>query len=268
MLPKADKPWSILEAAHLLNRAGFGGSPSDIKNLHALGREKAVDSLLGPDEPLDAFPVPEWSSDEKALAEMRMRMDQRREAFKAMRGLSAEEAEKKKRETFQAIQQESRQQALEAQGWWFRRMLMTRAPLREKMTLFWHDHFATSVQKVKQPVLMAPAATAAGARPAWRWRSPARSAWRAASRRTAAWTLRCGTPRSTPMARRRGAAERASELAPARGLALASAVRVVRFDSSGSTSAGCGAPPSAAVQPACGGVAPSSCRRGGRRRFF
>lgn len=154
MLPKADKPWSIPEAAHLLHRAGFGGSPSDIKNLHTLGREKAVDSLLDPAEPLNAFPVPEWSSDEKALAEMRMRMDQRREAFKTMRGLSAEEAEKKKREIFQSIQQESRRQALEAQGWWFRRMLMTRAPLREKMTLFWHDHFATSVQKVKQPVLM------------------------------------------------------------------------------------------------------------------
>jgi uncharacterized protein (DUF1800 family) len=45
-------------------------------------------------------------------------------------------------------------QGLEAQGWWFRRMLLTKAPLREKMTLFWHDHFATSIQKVKQPVLM------------------------------------------------------------------------------------------------------------------
>jgi uncharacterized protein (DUF1800 family) len=33
-------------------------------------------------------------------------------------------------------------------------MLGTDAPLREKMTLFWHDHFATSIQKVKQPVLM------------------------------------------------------------------------------------------------------------------
>ncbi len=154
MLPKADKPWSLLDAAHLLNRAGFGGSPSDIKSLHALGREKAVDSLLEPAEPLTAFPVPEWSSEERALADMTMRMEQRREAFKSMRGLSAEEADKKRREAFQVIQQESRQQSLEAQGWWFRRMLLTRAPLREKMTLFWHDHFATSVQKVKLPVLM------------------------------------------------------------------------------------------------------------------
>lgn len=154
MLPKANKPWTLFEAAHLLNRAGFGGRPSDIKNLHALGREKAVDSLLDPTEPLNTFPVPEWSSEQKALADMSMRLEQRRDAFKSMRGLSAEEAEKKRRQALQAIQQESRQQALEAQGWWFRRMLLTRAPLREKLTLFWHDHFATSAQKVKQPVLM------------------------------------------------------------------------------------------------------------------
>ena len=154
MLPKADKPWTLFEAAHLLNRAGFGGSPSDIKNLHALGREKAVDSLLEPAEALDAFPAPAWSTDEQALADMQMRVEQRREIFQSMRGLSAEESENRKREAIKEIQQESRQRALEAQGWWFRRMLATRAPLREKMTLFWHDHFATSVLKVKQPVLM------------------------------------------------------------------------------------------------------------------
>jgi uncharacterized protein (DUF1800 family) len=32
--------------------------------------------------------------------------------------------------------------------------LKTDAPLREKMVLFWHDHFATSAQKVKNPALM------------------------------------------------------------------------------------------------------------------
>ncbi|MES2660225.1 MAG: DUF1800 domain-containing protein [Verrucomicrobiota bacterium] len=154
MLPKADKPWTLFEAAHLLNRAGFGGNPSDIKALHSLGREKAVDSLLSPTEPINAFPVPEWSNDEQALADMRMRMEQRRTLQRSLRGLSAAEADKLKRETQRSIQQESRQRALEAQGWWFRRMLMTKAPLREKMTLFWHDHFATSIQKVKQPVLL------------------------------------------------------------------------------------------------------------------
>jgi len=154
MLPKADNSWTIFEAAHLLNRAGFGGDPDDIKRLHALGREKAVDSLVSPAEPIDAFAAPDWSTDGQAAADLKMRMEQRREMQQAVKGLSPEEAAKKRREIQKDYQRENRNRSLEAQGWWFRRMLATEAPLREKMTLFWHDHFATSIQKVKQPVLL------------------------------------------------------------------------------------------------------------------
>jgi uncharacterized protein (DUF1800 family) len=154
MLPQADETWTIFEAAHLLNRAGFGGSPSEIKAFHALGRVKAVDSLIAPTEPIDAFPVPAWCTEERALAEWRARQEQRKSLRQTMRTLSPEAADMAKREAQKEAQKEDRQRALEAQGWWFRRMLKTQAPLREKMTLFWHDHFATSIQKVKQPVLL------------------------------------------------------------------------------------------------------------------
>ena len=154
MLPRASETWTIFEAAHLLNRAGFGGDPSGIKAFHALGREKAVDSLIAPAEPIDAFPAPAWSTVEQALADMKARRMEYKNSRIATRGMSPEEAEQAKREAFKAIQQESRMRALEGQSWWFRRMLKTEAPLREKMTLFWHDHFATSIQKVKQPALL------------------------------------------------------------------------------------------------------------------
>ena len=39
-------------------------------------------------------------------------------------------------------------------AWWLRRMIITPHPLLEKMTLFWHDHFATSNAKVNAPALM------------------------------------------------------------------------------------------------------------------
>ncbi|MFZ4506399.1 MAG: DUF1800 domain-containing protein [Fimbriimonas sp.] len=39
-------------------------------------------------------------------------------------------------------------------SWWAARMLVSRRPLQEKMTLFWHDHFATSAAKVKAGPLM------------------------------------------------------------------------------------------------------------------
>jgi uncharacterized protein (DUF1800 family) len=38
--------------------------------------------------------------------------------------------------------------------WWALRLVTTRRPLQEKMTLFWHDHFATSMSKVQQPYMM------------------------------------------------------------------------------------------------------------------
>ena len=84
MLPQAAHSWTIFEAAHLLNRAGFGGSPSDIKAFHALGREPAVDSLISPTEPLDAFPLPAWTTDAIALADMRKRLEQRKTLQQAM----------------------------------------------------------------------------------------------------------------------------------------------------------------------------------------
>jgi uncharacterized protein (DUF1800 family) len=154
MLPQAEETWTIFEAAHLLNRAGFGGSPSQIKSFHTLGRTKAVDSLLSPTEPLDAFPLPAWSTEAQVLADRQAMFEERQALRRSMRTLSPEAADMAKRETQKKEQREERQRALEAQAWWFRRMLQTEAPLREKMTLFWHDHFATSIQKVKQPVLL------------------------------------------------------------------------------------------------------------------
>src|SRR4030095_6600645 len=38
--------------------------------------------------------------------------------------------------------------------WWIYRMTFTHRPLEEKMTLFWHGHFATSARKVRNTSLM------------------------------------------------------------------------------------------------------------------
>ncbi len=154
MLPKAENSWTLFEAAHLLNRAGFGGSPAEIQAFHAQGREKAVDSLLNPTEPEDTFPLPSWATPENVEADTRARAQQRRDFQRSAREMTAEKADMARRKMQQQIRQELRARTLEAQGWWFRRMVKTEAPLREKMTLFWHDHFASSVQKVKFPALM------------------------------------------------------------------------------------------------------------------
>ena len=41
-----------------------------------------------------------------------------------------------------------------ARAYWVHRLLMTDAPLRKKLALFWHGHFATSVAKVKDARLL------------------------------------------------------------------------------------------------------------------
>jgi hypothetical protein len=96
-------------AAHLLRRAGFGGSPADVAKFAALSPSDAVDALLHPSTPDPPDFVDYPPSD--AL-------------YDPKRGRAT------------------------AQLWWLDRMLRTNRPLIEKMTLFWHGHFATSVQKV------------------------------------------------------------------------------------------------------------------------
>ncbi|MDP4625955.1 MAG: DUF1800 domain-containing protein [Akkermansiaceae bacterium] len=154
MLPKATSEWKRSEARHLLNRAGFGGTPEEVDVFHSLGREKAVDALLDVEGKGEALPLPEWATLEQTIADMQGRLEQRRTIQEKSKGLSAAEAEKLRQTSFQEMQRDNRRRALESQGWWFKRILVTKAPLREKMTLFWHDHFATSILKVKQPVLM------------------------------------------------------------------------------------------------------------------
>jgi uncharacterized protein (DUF1800 family) len=154
MIPQAADSWTIGEAAHLLNRAGFGGRPAAIKALHALGRKGAVDSLLSAQEAPEDFPILEWAQQEQALAELKAHRESMQQMRMATRGLSSEKAEETRRELFKERQMRDRQRGIEAQSWWLDRMLQSKASLREKMTLFWHDHFATSIQKVNQPVIM------------------------------------------------------------------------------------------------------------------
>ncbi len=131
--------WDVAKAAHLLNRAGFGGSPGQIEALHALGFDKAVDSLLnGPDDS-QQFPKP---ADMNPIDYLALRQQ--------VMMLPDEDKKKKAQETARL----QRGQMLELLGWWLGRMAQSPNPLREKMTLFWHGNFATSAQKVKQTYLM------------------------------------------------------------------------------------------------------------------
>ena len=53
-----------------------------------------------------------------------------------------------------AARQLQLRQGLDIKTWWLREMVESDAPLKERMTLFWHNHFATSQQKVVRSVPM------------------------------------------------------------------------------------------------------------------
>ena len=54
-----------------------------------------------------------------------------------------------------ALRSNALQDLARLQAWWLHRMLYSSDPLREKLALFWHDHFATSVRKVESLPAMA-----------------------------------------------------------------------------------------------------------------
>ena len=138
--PLPDNQWDRIKAAHLLNRAGFGGTPSQIDHLVTLGPRKAVETFLNVDEDGDLFPLPPMVDPH-----------QRMEFKKAEKEAKTEEARKEERKK---LRKQDEENMLNLRLWWLNRMRYTSNPLREKTTLFWHGHFATSNQKVNDPYLM------------------------------------------------------------------------------------------------------------------
>jgi uncharacterized protein (DUF1800 family) len=140
LTPLNAKHWDFEKAAHLLNRAGFGGTPEEIEALHRAGFEAAVDRLLNAQDDTQLFPAPEWAKPRNVF-----------QIREEMRQMTSDE-ERKMRQKEEAKTQ--REQMLALISWWLRRMQKSPNPLREKMTLFWHGHFATSAVKVRESYFM------------------------------------------------------------------------------------------------------------------
>lgn len=155
LTPLAASKWNETTAAHLLNRAGFGGTPADVEKLVKLGLEKAVSHLVDYEKiPDDTSPPGDWANREVLLALMQSIRDLAEKARDAKTEEEKRAFAQKRLEANRDEQREQVRQLLELRGWWLRRMAEGPRPLQEKLTLFWHGHFATSVQKVKATFLM------------------------------------------------------------------------------------------------------------------
>ncbi len=150
LTPLSPKLWDRTKAAHLLNRAGFGGPPEEIDALTQNGMAYAIHRLVdGPATPAPA-PAPEWAQP-RDIAAYREQV-----RIAVMANPEADEAQRRqaRRQIVQAERREQQQNLLDLTDWWLQRMVTASDPLEEKMTLFWHGHFATSAQKVHDAYLM------------------------------------------------------------------------------------------------------------------
>ena len=120
-------------ARHLLSRTGFGATDAEIAAFAPLERAAAVDRILA-------------SARNEATLKPPAFVDEPFTPFYKLRALSTEER--------MAYQRKLVEQGFELRAWWLREMMVTPSPLTERMTLFWHNHFATSQQKVRSGALM------------------------------------------------------------------------------------------------------------------
>lgn len=104
-----------LRIAHLYRRAGFGLTRAELAKAVERGFDACVDELLHPEKVDDPL----------------------EDRLKELEG-----------ELFDLTVLE------DAQAWWLYRMRHTRRPLSEKLTLFWHGHFATGASKVERAAWM------------------------------------------------------------------------------------------------------------------
>ncbi len=126
------------EARHLLSRTSFGVTPAEIRALEPLDYAEAVDRLLASPRREAVTPAPEWIG--MGPAELKGR--QRAAEAERKKGIDGKKLE---------IALPVREQGRELKNWWVDEMIMTDQPLVERMTLFWHGHFTSSLAKVRYP---------------------------------------------------------------------------------------------------------------------
>ena len=121
----SDNSWNRETATHLLNRIHPGTTFSDIKKYNDLGLNATVSEMLKirpkPDKPSD------WVE----------------ETIPNFKDMTASQ-----RKEYQILYRKRRVMLVD---WWMNLIMRDEVSIRENMTLFWHEHFATNAQKVYFP---------------------------------------------------------------------------------------------------------------------
>ncbi len=114
-VPSDQVPWDLKRVGHFLRRTTFGATHTQMQQALKAGADKTISRVLRGEPHLADF-----EKETARLAESIARANN----------------------------------GPQASAWWLYRMLYTPHPLKEKLTLFWHNHFATSFAKVQNASYM------------------------------------------------------------------------------------------------------------------
>ncbi len=129
-------PWDTEAVVHLLKRTMFGAAPQDIAHFKSLSMTQAVDELLNPTAPLPSPPVKDYTTSDTETPDTAIApgttwvndfnedgaiQDRRVGSFKK---------------------------------WSIGLMINQDRSIREKMNLFWHNHFATESATIIDPIML------------------------------------------------------------------------------------------------------------------
>ena len=128
----AGQPIQWRQTARVLRRSGFGVSGREVDAVVAIGSDKYIKATLAMNPNADpgaaATPMPMFVQPDPPTTTTH--------------------------EDWLRFFQLVWQQLAELQLWWLRRMLAVTHPLHERLTWTWHDHFATSIEKVGHAAAM------------------------------------------------------------------------------------------------------------------
>jgi hypothetical protein len=158
LAPIARSDWTKARAQHLLDRAGFGGTPEQVARLYQLGPVAAVDSLVNFNTSATGN-LPQYSESAiydptlRDFPETRPAATRLAERAGTAMGISVKAGGPLRLQPvvdrFFYWLRASAIETTRVANWWAECMLLSEQPLQEKMALFWHGHFATGADKVR-----------------------------------------------------------------------------------------------------------------------
>ncbi len=146
-VPSTGDPWDAAKAGHLLRRAGFGPLPQEVAAAVAAGPDRAVEALFS----VTPEPGSPTIFDEILAAERRLDA-----TLASLRRTGGGKINVKTHPELRALYRDAGRAhgrgIQDLTAWWLDRMARSPAPLREKLTLFWHGYFTSSFGDVHDTI--------------------------------------------------------------------------------------------------------------------